>query len=244
MQEKNKLEILHFGSLLLNDEPVDPGAIYGTQATPKLSIVPTVPGKEIPWLRRGSRLIALQNVIYGVSWVDLFANGFTYGISTDIAIDGRQYQCRLPRLGRYAKQPNEWEEFFRGLGTNIQRTVENGFSWGMELIEPGKASMRCGSSLNSWTASPRSNQTSSFGFRPVLEPVLPPLEDIPIGFKLQIDGNDGYSRICGALMHISEYDIILSTEGFQFDGDDPMCKEVSPEVVVVDRSKITHITAL
>lgn len=243
MQENNKLEILHFGSLLLNGEPVALGAIYSAQATPKLSIVPTVPGKEIPWLRRGSRLIALQNVIFGVSWVDLFANGFTYGISTDIAIDGRQHKCRLPRLGRYAKQPNEWEEFFRGLGNNIQRTVENGFSWGMEPVEPGKASMRCGSSLSSWTASPRSNQARSFGFRPVLEPVLPALEDLPVGFELQIDGNDGYSRICGALVQMTDYDLVLSVEDSQIE-DDPLYREISNGVVAVDRSKITYITAL
>lgn len=243
MQESNKLEILHFGSLLLNDEPIDLGAIYSAQATPKLSIVPTVPGKEIPWLRRGSRLIALQNVIFGISWVDLFANGFTYGISTDIAIDGRQYQCRLPRLGRYGKQPNEWEEFFRGLGNNIQRTVENGFSWGMEPVEPGKASMRCGSSLSSWTASPRSNRTRSFGFRPVLEPVLPALEDLPVGFELQIDGNDGYSQICGSLVQMTDYDLVLSVEDAQIE-DDPLYREISNGVVAVDKSKITYISAL
>ena len=89
--------------------------------------------KTIRWLQRGFRFVAMDNVLLGVCYDDLDECGLVHGKPLDFLIDGLEYQCRLLAVGSSAKQRNEWEEFFAGLGDDLTRSMDGCYSWDSTL---------------------------------------------------------------------------------------------------------------
>lgn len=101
-------QICRFGTLCLNDEPIqnpsdprDNGNIprYPTSNS-SIKIRDTVEGKEIIWVKPDNMniLVADRTLLTCVSWNDLENNGFIPG--KVVTIDGRRYQCRLLQVGK------------------------------------------------------------------------------------------------------------------------------------------------
>lgn len=107
--------------------------------------------KTIRWLQRGFRFVAMDNVLLGVCYDDLDECGLVHGKPLDFLIDGLEYQCRLLAVGSSAKQRNEWEEFFAGLGDDLTRSMDGCYSWGLDSLEGGLAAARRGCGMANWT---------------------------------------------------------------------------------------------
>ena len=91
-------EIRKAFSLSLNGDTVETGCIYGgPEEAPRLDLVQAEPGKEITWIKKGGVYIAARNIISGVSWTDLYENGWVLG--RELELDGRAYLCRLMEVG-------------------------------------------------------------------------------------------------------------------------------------------------
>ena len=68
----------------------------------------TVPGMEIPWVKPdGMEIFVSQKVLLcKVSWNNINACGL---LSKPVMIDGKLYRCRLPYIGKNAKDKDEWK---------------------------------------------------------------------------------------------------------------------------------------
>lgn len=239
-----KREICRFLSVSLNGEPVAPGCVYGQSSVPAISLVASCIGKEIKWLKYGRRYVALQLVLRGISWNDLQANSLISGRQLDFPIEGQLYQCRLIRVGKNQKQSNEWEEFFAGLGANLKKDIENTMSWGMENTTQNRAAVRCGCGFKGWGDLELNFRGPQVGWRPVLEPVVPAMEELPVGVKLKIEGRYGSSpctSIHGTLVQVTDYDLTLLVNDLKL-RPCAWYHEFTPGLVTVDRSSIIRMS--
>lgn len=204
--------------------------------------------KPIRWLRRGARFAAMDNVLLGVSYDDLDECNLVHGKPLDFQIDGLEYQCRLLAVGSSAKQRNEWEEFFAGLGDNLTRSMDGCYSWGLDSPEGGLAAARRGCGMANWTRFSQEARLPLVGWRPVLEPILPPIDDIPAGFQLKVIGKDFMGlevAVEGTLVYATDYDLFLRVDMFP---DKRLhwwqAAGTAPGVITVDRAAIVRLAAL
>jgi len=159
------------GSLYFNDTPAAVGSKYDGQ---ELSIGDTAPGKEISWVEVNGLLIADRCICTYISAEQLDDLGFTKG--KPITIDGRQYLCRLLKVGAEPDVPNEWDAALDATSDEDDLWHwEEAFFWGQEPIEDfpaGRANRGC-NSARSWNNYSASLRLVRVGFRPVLEPLGP-----------------------------------------------------------------------
>lgn len=122
-------EIRKAFSLSLNGTTVEPGCIYGgPDEAPHLDLVQEEPGKEIFWIKNGGVYVAARNIVSGVSWTDLYVNGWVLG--RELELDGRAYLCRLMEVGETADRYCEYERLLAFVALDHART--NSLSWGRE----------------------------------------------------------------------------------------------------------------
>lgn len=204
--------------------------------------------KPIRWLQRGTRFVAMDNVLLGVSYDDLDECNLVHGKPLDFQIDGLEYQCRLLAVGSSAKQRNEWEEFFAGIGDDLTQSMDGCYSWGLDSPEGGLAAARRGCGMAHWTRFSQEARIPLVGWRPVLEPILPPIDDIPAGFRLKVTGKDFMGRdvsVEGTLVYATDYDLFLRVDMFP---DKRLhwwqAAGTAPGVITVDRAAIVRLAAL
>lgn len=133
----------------------------------------TVPGMEIPWVKPdGMEIFVSQKVLLcKVSWNNINACGL---LSKPVMIDGKLYRCRLPYIGKNAKDKDEWKAI---ASTTHRDTDFWGFGqigfWGQTLY---------GANTNQEVATTRGfgfqayspkTRLDFIGYRPVLEPITP-----------------------------------------------------------------------
>lgn len=202
----------------------------------------------IRWLLRGTRFVAMDNVLLGVSYDDLDECGLVHGKPLGFQIDGLEYQCRLLAVGDNAKQRNEWEEFFATIGDDLPRSIDGCYSWGLNSTEGGLAAARRGCGMANWTRFSQEARLPLVGWRPVLEPILPPIDAIPAGFRLKVIGKDFMGRevaVEGTLVYANDYDLFLRVDMFP---DKRLhwwqTAGTAPGVITVDKSAIVRMAAL
>lgn len=100
-------------------------------------------GKEITWIKKGGVYIAARNIISGVSWTDLYENGWVLG--RELELDGRAYLCRLMEVGEKADRYSEYERLLAFVALEPSRT--NSLSWGREQTGEKMAAVRGGHRL-------------------------------------------------------------------------------------------------
>lgn len=240
MESFGRNRIAYIGALYLDGQPSETGAVY--DGTAKISLGDTN-GKSIPWIERGGKYAALRSVLSNISWTDLDENYLTYG--SRITIDGEEFFCRLPRLGSNAKEPNEWETFFAEMSP-----VEKGFfvsdiySWGLDTPgDPAYRVVRHKEGMAGWDRELKCKRQPVFGWRPILEPILPALSSIQKGTRVRVRFKDGSMLIDGKLEGYSDYDILLGIRG-PISSDSTWCKTVQPGLIAVDRAWVSRVTPL
>lgn len=200
--------------------------------------------KPIRWLQRGTRLVALDNVLLGVSYDDLDANGLVQGVPLVFPVDGLDYRCRLLRVGETNKQRNEWEEFFAGISDHLTWEMDGEYSWGLDTLENGLAAVRRGCGMAHWTSFSKESRLPLVGWRPLLEPIFPPLDELPVGFCIQVWGKgigDRDIAVEGSVLQVTAYDLLLRVDLLP-NARLPWWQSVAPGVIAVDRSAIIRIS--
>lgn len=187
-----------FGTLSLDGKPqknpqnpVHDGDIPVYDDKAAISIGDTVPGMEINWIQpEGTGVLVSDRVILsGVSWAQLNAMRLTHG--KEICIDGRQYKCRLLRVGSKKGDVNEWDDCLDKTHSDDNLWHWQGVMfWGQdefqEFEEKSSRAVRGFAEARQFDRYKQNSATAFVGFRPVLEPMgnLP----APVGKEIILDG--------------------------------------------------------
>jgi len=158
-----------------------------------IEIGDTVPGKAITWIRpEHMRIWVADRVILTYVGADFLAtSGFNTGII--VSIDGQEYTCRMPYVGRKKGDSNEWDDCLNNAGDddNLWHWSKCAF-WGVEsTMQSGKYKhyVRCGSEeARRRRAYISSARYGGVGFRPVLLPRTESLQ--PQGISTVLDGQN------------------------------------------------------
>lgn len=209
------MEIKKFGTLLFNNVPNDPGAIYNGDA---IRIGDTVPGKEISWAVFGEHYIAAQSVCFNVSYAVLNGAGLIGG--NPVKIDGEYYLCRAPRVGTSEKGRSEWNQFYNSLTASDAEMIKNlhdpGF-WGSETIGGIYHATRCYSEKRQlWTHKFIAEGYCELNYRPILELLAPPpaIDRDMLGKRLRVFLPTG--AIAATLIDFSDYDLFFDCKNKSF----------------------------
>lgn len=206
------MEIVKFGNLYLDDEPVEGGVFVPYTVNQDIRLGDTAyKSYPVDWVKVHNSLYVSRNILLtNVSWRDLDEQGFVYG--REVTIDGRKYNARLLQMGTRSNDFNEWEAILGAdpVTANLF-SRETGFM-GMDLTDFSVAGeQRCSvrgdypglASIDTTTERP------TVGWRPVLEPLdmQLTLDAGCIGLPLSI--RCPFSVIQGKLVEITSYDLIL-----------------------------------
>lgn len=231
-------EIRKAFSLSLNGTTVEPGCIYGgPDEAPHLDLVQEEPGKEIFWIKNGGVYVAARNIVSGVSWTDLYVNGWVLG--RELELDGRAYLCRLMEVGETADRYCEYERLLAFVALDHART--NSLSWGREQTGEKMAAARGGSGCKNWCSLPYDNRSGACGWRPILEPIMLVLNDASIGQDIEVRKLGSNIVVCGKLLHFTDYDLIIEVDRFVWPSLD-WGKEIDPGIWALDRSQLGYMS--
>lgn len=218
------LIIRNFGTLYLAGKPIEAGTEYRWERTakeirenpdpkdPSIAIGDTDPAHPIGWFPVGNILVPTQDLLIGVSWRDLDANGLAP--SKEVTIDGLPHLLRLFKVGNTYQDPGEWGQFVefvseKGFDPNLSNyevwadsptiKFENGqTSIGVDLQ---RMHLHCGPiHTSTW---------DGVAWRPVLEPICINLGPDLIGKRLGV-WTKTQELVSGLLTDISSYDIALA----------------------------------
>lgn len=158
-------------------------------------------------------MICSRTICVNVSWNTLNKQGYIAG--APVSIDGKSYLCRSLKGGAKAEYSNEWNTLLNKYGEDKSLWHWNGhLFWCQEEPEPkdttGFRVIRGGKSAMGWASRLQEAEYWAVGFRPVLEPFVPPLSylDGLLGKNVHVIGPQGFSFL-GRLIHIDDYDIVL-----------------------------------
>lgn len=206
------MEIKKFGSLIIRSKPVLPGRMYYRYKDhPTITLGASTPGNEIEWLEHDGLLIATRNILKGVSWEDLDRNELILG--KKVEIDGKRYLARTMKNGANHTPNDEWGHFLDSCpDESLLWNISCGYSWCMNAVDPLQPDMydlRGGSSARGRAQYSKNSGLTSFGWRPVLEPIrpIPPDIDMLIGVDVVVKSQD--STIHGKLESVGDYDLML-----------------------------------
>lgn len=204
------LEIVKLGSLYIDGWLQEVGIGYdGGQIT----FGPTIPGKELQWVKANGLLIADQSICTDISWEQLHNQGLVFG--TPVQIDGITYLCRCLKTGAEKGDPNEWNAALNEAGDgNDLWHWESQYFWGQETIPDcvSHRAVRGFRSARHYFNYETTVRYFNIGFRPALEPLgsEPCSPDTLIGKTVRIYGPKG-GGLEGRLMDVGDYDLVLDT---------------------------------
>ena len=251
-----------FGTLYVNGWPVVPGSRW-TEVVESIDLKSTEPRNAISWVMVNGLLVADHTILLGVSWDNLYDNGMIFG--KDVLVDRLPYRVRSLKIGGYKDAPCEWHDFLNEVGEDDDLWHwKEAFFWGQEMDE-----MREDIRQKTWSAEDREiikpyrvyggeelgprfwNSYCSFyrdksiGFRPVLEPISPVINDALVDSKLMIWSNTG-SAICGYLKEFTSYDLVLDdciqlAQGVG--GESNFAKSGHGRQIFIDRKEVFSVQA-
>ena len=196
--------IVKLGSLLMDGAHTEPGAAY--QPGKALSFVD---GYGISWIVVNSLLIADHSLLVNISWDDLNNQGLVFG--KQIIINGRNFLCRLLKVGEDRGYSNEWDAALDIVGEDNNLWCWHGiFFWGQDtpINHASGRAFRGYNSARLWAWNDSPTRSSRLGFRPILEPI--PSEAISPGAHICAIG--GQSILRGKLLETTNYDALIQPE--------------------------------
>lgn len=244
---------IRFGSICLDGEMVLPGSVC--VETPEITFGDT--GQDhmsLKWLRDiNGNFVAVNCIVLNISWHDLDRQGYISGCP--VFIDGQGYLCRSLQVGRKEGDINEWDDLLDRYGDDPASWGDPACRfWGQEADDCGqdrKAVLRGGNSLRSRLENFTSNRNgsnqvdySTYCFRPVLEPlpVVPALDDSPIGIGLEVYGPSG-AAIKGTLASFDDYDLCVANP-IDLPGQAPDWAIKKGESVLISRDSIVWMRTI
>lgn len=197
-----------FGTVYLDGDAVREGKAY--RAVQEIKIGSTQNLKPIRWLQQGPLYIAETVVLSRISFLDLDTQG--YADERTVYIDDVAFQCRLPKMADGTGDPGEWLDLAKRTGIVENREAKDSWFWGQgDFLIPGIRPL-------SHLRDPERHITLRYpateddtgrpvGWRPILEPVGIDLTDDLVNNRIVAWSGD--HALCGKLVDISEYDLVL-----------------------------------
>lgn len=258
MIAKRRLGVLH-----VNAEPVQEGEFY-KDVISTISIKDASPGEGIHWNMVNGKLIAERVILCGVSWDILDNNGLIFG--KEVVINGLPYLLRSLKVGGQQYQPNEWQDILNEAGDEDSIWHwKSSYFWGQEMDEDREEErLRSwseeerlsqkpyriyigGTEANAWHSYCSFYRDRNIGFRPVLEPICPVVNDALINKELIVWSSSG-NAIRGKLIEFTPYDLVLSDSlQVAFDGvgiNNFAERRVGPQrIFIINRSQVNIVQA-
>ena len=234
-------QTLKFGSLYVNDKPIDPGTEYKPDQA--ISFGTMTPDKAINWVPVNGLLIADRCLLARISWDDLNDQGLVFG--REIQLFGFRFWARLLKVGNCEGVPNEWDSALDVVGENDDLWHwEDMFFWGQETVAITASGRvyRGYLSARSFNWNSSGNRRVYRGFRPALEPLSIDSSDLRPGQKILAIGRAG--AVVGTLEDMTHYDLILRAEpGSPVEGAS-FAASLRDGTVAVDRSGVHSLLAV
>ena len=240
------MEIVKFGNLYLDDEPLMMDVLYKPNSDIRIGNT-AYSESPIEWVKVHEALyVARRYLLSYISWSELDEQGFVYG--REMSIDGRRYNVRLLQVGDSAEHAatSEWNAILNTAGTEAAGLfpANRPFS-GMDKPQ-GKelqTSIRKGLQGREWDCYVDLIEPEIV-WRPVLEPVDMRLNPGPehIGLPLAIRCPMQFIR--GRLVEVTNYDLILdcSTGAIVDLSDDRRAfRRLNNGLIAADRSQIMYV---
>ena len=206
------------GTPYVRGKPVEVGKnLSRYKADAPVMISDTVYGQEIYWFEVGDLLIAVEPVLYSVSYGALETLGLVHG--RQITIDGKAYNCRLIQAiqegePRMSDEMDDLEKVAHGWSV---------FSRKRFLSQEGDFNRILG------TAAP-TYLSMGYAWYPVLEPLAQKPEAL-VGKKVLLDtGSRGI--VSGMLKDASDYELLIGSVSFALLDPNCMCRVSGGDIVV------------
>ena len=233
-------QTLKFGSLYVNDKPIDPGTEYKPDQA--ISFGTMTPDKAINWVPVNGLLIADRCLLARISWDDLNDQGLVFG--REIQLCGFRFWARLLKVGNCEGVPNEWDSALDVVGENDDLWHwEDMFFWGQEtvLTDASSRAYRGYRSARLWSWNNSSYRYATLGFRPALEPLATVPTTLKLGQDVLAIGKDG--AVVGKLMDATTYDLVIQPNADGLVGKAAFAANMRNGTVAVDRQGILSIAA-
>ena len=225
--------IVKLGSLLLDGAHTEPESEY--QPGQAISFAD---GNDLRWVVVNGILIADRCLLLDVSWDDLNFQGLSDG--RQIAINGRQFLCRLLKAGIEQGVQNEWDDALAAVGDDDSLWHwSTAWFWEQDApdeYEPYRA-LRGFLSVRSCNWNMPSYRHLSSGFRPALVPLS--TDHLTSGIEVCAIG--GQSVLYGTLLGASDYDAIIrpTSTSMMAEADEGKCYSKLPDgTVILDRTSM------
>lgn len=233
------------GTLYFDGKPQEIGGSYNGE---KISFGPTVPGKEIKWLKVRGLLVADRCLCNNISWDDLNDQGFAFG--TIISINNQMYLCRCIKVGARDDASNEWDKIVDFVGEKNEYLHFVGMDfWGQEesIFHTNGRACR-GITARGWCVNMSDSRRLDLGWRPILEPLgpTPRTPEELVGKEIKICGPEGLS-LTGKLVSADEYDLVLNMVTPLFWSLDEVLEEDCPwlresdDQAIIDRASVSWV---
>ena len=233
-------QTLKFGSLYVNDKPIDPGTEYKPDQA--ISFGTMTPDKAINWVPVNGLLIADRCLLARISWDDLNDQGLVFG--REIQLFGFRFWARLLKVGNCEGVPNEWDSALDVVGENDDLWHwEDMFFWGQEtvLTDASSRAYRGYRSARLWSWNNSSYRYATLGFRPALDPLATVPTTLNLGQDVLAIGKDG--AVVGKLMDATTYDLVIQPNADGLVGKAAFAANMRNGTVAVDRQGILSIAA-
>ena len=233
-------QTLKFGSLYVNDKPIDPGTEYKPDQA--ISFGTMTPDKAINWVPVNGLLIADRCLLARISWDDLNDQGLVFG--REIQLFGFRFWARLLKVGNCEGVPNEWDSALDVVGENDDLWHwEDMFFWGQEtvLTDASSRAYRGYRSARLWSWNNSSYRYATLGFRPALEPLATVPTTLKLGQDVLAIGKDG--AVVGKLMDATTYDLVIQPNADGLVGKAAFAANMRDGTVAIDRSGILGLSA-
>ena len=203
-----KPKIIKLGSIYFDGKPEVPGSCFNKGA---LNFGDSVKYKKLEWVEDRGILYATACACFGISWDQLYDQGYIFGRTVNI--DGKQYRCRCIKLWNLnSGEVGEWADLLNRYSNRDKLWHwKNVYFLGQE--KEGKSVMLAGGRTSKGVSYHYSwFNDFKVGFRPVLEPVkdLLTLTKAVVGKRIAVCSNAG-EKILGTVSGFDDYDLVLKT---------------------------------
>lgn len=240
------MEIVKFGNLYLDDDPLMMDVLYKPNSDIRIGNT-AYSESPIEWVKVHEALyVARRYLLSYISWSELDEQGFVYG--REMSIDGRKYNVRMLQVGdsKETAGASEWDAIIKTAGRDAATLFQaNRPFHGMDRIQGNEfwTAVRKGQQGRDWDCYVDLNDPDIV-WRPVLEPVDMRLNPGPEHVGLPLAVRCPMQFIRGRLVEVTSYDLILDcSNGAIVDLNDErkVLRPLGNGLIAIDRSQGMYV---
>lgn len=240
------MEIVKFGNLYLDDDPLMMDVLYKPNSDIRIGNT-AYSDSPIEWVKVNEALyVARRYLLTYISWSELDEQGFVYG--REMSIDGRKYNVRMLQVGdsKETAGASEWDAIIKAAGRDAATLFQaNRPFHGMDRIQGNEfwTAVRKGQQGRDWDCYVDLNDPDIV-WRPVLEPVDMRLNPGPEHVGLPLAVRCPMQFIRGRLVEATNYDLILDCSNsaiVDLNDERKVLRHLGNGLIAIDRGQIMYV---